>query len=92
MDFRDDSSTWASVSEARAWARATIVSVGYRDSPGRAALPPDVRKAFGFPARLPTFLGSSASSSAKCSPRRCFEVRCFGKAEPYRTSGGSAAR
>lgn len=63
MNFRErrNSSTAGGVSEARALAR-DFVTAAYRDSPGRAALPPDVRKAFGLPA------GCLFSSEA---PPRC---------------------
>ena len=53
------------------------------------ALPPDVRKAYGLPLRMPfRFLSARLCLAEKEKGRG---VDDFGKAEPYRTSGGKAA-
>jgi len=57
---------------------------------GDAALPPDVRKGFAFPDRIKfSFWGYAPKREAQ--PRNSFSEP-DGKAKPFRTSGGTAAR
>src|SRR5256885_9957724 len=52
------------------------------------AMPPDVRKAFGLPARLPSRFWATPNLLGQ-SPK--FIVSLSGSAEHFRTSGGRAA-
>jgi hypothetical protein len=56
-----------------------------------AALPPDVRKASGFPVRAFFVSGGYASGLREAEPRAKSLKSAAGKAEPNRTSGGRAA-
>ena len=59
----------------------------------KAALPPDVRKASGFPTQtasiLPLCLAGRLSLPAE--PRDLVRSEALGEAKPFRTSGGRAA-
>ena len=58
-----------------------------------AALPPDVRKASGFPGQTTSLvpLGSAGRLSLPAEPRELVRPEAVGKAKPFRTSGGRAA-
>jgi YVTN family beta-propeller protein len=60
----------------------------------KAALPPDLRKASGFPApRAPLFsFGSAGRLSLPAEPGGLVGAEAVGKAKPFRKSGGRAAR
>src|SRR5208282_4846542 len=60
---------------------------------GKAALPPAVRKASGFPARRASLLplGSAGRLSLPAEPRGLVRAEALGKAKPFRTAGGRAA-
>ena len=62
------------------------VKVGHK-----AALPPDVRKASGFPAQAGSLPPLARLEGCAFQPRGLVRVEVFGKAEPFRTSGGRAA-
>jgi predicted thioredoxin/glutaredoxin len=68
-----------------AWYRAKVG--------GKAALPPELRKASGFPPRTASLLalGSAGRLSLPAEPRGSVRVEAHGKAEPFRKSGGRAA-
>ena len=59
----------------------------------KAALPPDVRKASGFPVQTASLLslGSAGMLSLPAEPRGLVRAEALGKAKPFRTSGGRAA-
>ena len=58
----------------------------------KAALPPDLRKASGFPARAACFLplGSAGRLSLPAEPKGLVMARALGKAKPFCKSGGTA--
>ena len=58
----------------------------------KAALPPELRKASGFPPRTASILalGSAGRLSLPTEPRGSVRVEAHGKAEPFRKSGGRA--
>jgi len=60
---------------------------------GKAALPPAVRKASGFPAQTASLLplGSAGRLSLPAEPRGLVRAEALGKAKPFRTAGGRAA-
>jgi hypothetical protein len=59
----------------------------------KAALPPDLRKASGFPAQTATVfpLGTAGRLSLPAVPRAVVRMGALGKAKPFRKSGGEAA-
>jgi hypothetical protein len=59
----------------------------------KAALPPAVRKASGFPAQTASLLhlGSAGRLSLPAEPRGLLRAEALGKAKPFRTAGGRAA-
>ena len=59
----------------------------------KAALPPAVRKASGFPAQTASLLplGSAGRLSLPAEPRALVRAEALGKAKPFRTAGGGAA-
>ena len=59
----------------------------------KAALPPAVRKASGFPAQTASLfpLGSAGRLSLPAEPRGLVRAEAVGKAKPFRTAGGRAA-
>jgi len=59
----------------------------------KAALPPGLRKAPGFPAQTASLLplGSAGRPSLPAEPRGLVRAKALGKAKPFRISGGRAA-
>ena len=59
----------------------------------KAALPPAVRKASGFPAQTASLLplGSAGRLGLPAEPRGLVRAEALGKAKPFRTAGGRAA-
>jgi hypothetical protein len=82
----------ASAAHRRAPARAGAAQARLKIG-GKAALPPDLRKASGFPAQIASLLppGSAGRRSLPAEPRRLVRAEALGKAKPFRKSGGRAA-
>ena len=58
-----------------------------------AALPPDLRKASGFPGQITSLVpfGSAGRPSLPAEPKGLVRAEAVGKAKPFRRSGGRAA-
>jgi hypothetical protein len=67
-------------------------SRGHVKAAARAAVPPDLRKASGFPACFPALFCSAGRLSLPAERRGIgFAIGPGGKAKPFRKSGGRAA-
>ena len=82
----------ASAAHCRAPAEAAAAQARLKIG-GKAALPPDLRKASGFPAQSASLLpfGSAGRLSLPAEPKGPFRAEALGKAKPFRISGGRAA-